>query len=220
MAKDAYLESKMSKKAVLFDVDGTLIDAYDFVFEAVKHTLTIHKHPFPSQKIIQKALGKSLLEAYKVFAPTIDPLILAKTHDEFQKGSIKLVKLFPKAKKVLEKLKKEGFLLGIVSNRTRKSLHYSLKLAEIHEYFDVVVSVEDIATPKPDKEHVLTALKQLKIHPKNAYMVGDTSADILSGKNAGVKTIGVTYGFAGKTITDHNPDFVIDDLEEILKVLK
>ncbi len=109
------------KKTILFDMDGTLIDAYDFIFEAVKHTLIIHKHPFPSQEIIQ---------------------------------------------------------------------------------------------------NVLTALKRLKVDPKNAYMVGDTKDDILAGKSAGVKTIGVTYGFAGKSIKDHNPDFVIDDLEEIINVLK
>lgn len=51
-------------------------------------------------------------------------------------------------------------------------------------------------------------------------MVGDTGYDILAGKSAGVKTIGVTFGFEGEKIKDHNPDFVINKLEELLPLLK
>ncbi len=207
------------KKAILFDIDGTLLDAYDFIFEAVKYTLLFHNHPYPTEEKIKQAMGKSLVEFYKVLLPRIDPLILAQTHDKFQHDKFHLVKLFPKVLQTLQKLKAKEFLIAAVSNRTRKSLHYSLKLAEIHEYFDVVVSAEDITNPKPHQEHLLFALKQLKVEPGNAFMVGDTDHDILAGKNAGVKTVGVTYGFFGVSIRQTNPDFVIDDLEEILKLL-
>ncbi|MBI2086378.1 HAD hydrolase-like protein [Candidatus Daviesbacteria bacterium] len=66
---------------------------------------------------------------------------------------------------------------------------------------------------------MLTALGKLGVEPINAYMVGDTGDDILAGKNAGVKTVGVTYGFLGKDIAQYNPDFIIDDIEELFKIL-
>lgn len=207
------------RKAVLFDIDGTLLDAWVFVFDAVKYTLDFHKQPYPSKKKIQQVLGKSLIDAYKFFAPNMDPLILAKTHHNYQDISIKQVKLFPKAKEVLGKLKKDGYSLGVVSNRTKKSLHYSLKLAEIDHYFDTIVSGEDVKNIKPHKEHILYALKHLQVEVENAHMVGDTKADILAGKNAGVKTIGVTFGF-DKNIKKFKPDYLIDDLEQLMEILK
>ena len=208
------------KKAVLFDVDGTLLDAYDFIFEAVKYTLLFHNHPYPADKKIKQAMGKSLVEFYKVLFPRADPLILAQTHHKFQHDKFHQVKPFPKASETLQKLKSEGFLIAAVSNRTREGLKHSLKLAEIFDYFNLIVSAEDVTNPKPHKEHLLFALREFKVKPANAFMVGDTDNDIQAGKNAGTKTVGVTYGFLGNSIKDYNPDFVIDKIEELLKVLK
>ena len=59
-----------------------------------------------------------------------------------------------------------------------------------------------------------------KLKNKETVIVGDTENDILAGKAAGIKTVGVTYGWIGKDIKKANPDFVIDNIEELLKVLK
>ncbi|MCL5784619.1 MAG: HAD-IA family hydrolase [Patescibacteria group bacterium] len=208
------------KKAVLFDIDGTLLDAWNFIFDAVKHTVSEHGQPYPSVKLIRKALGKPLLEFYTIALPAADPEMLAKTHHQFQQQNFSLIKLFPKAKSTLKRIKDKGFLLAAVSNRSRGSLIRSLKLTGIFKYFDVIVSAEDVVNPKPHQEHLLTALKHLKVKPMNAFIIGDTDKDILAGKNAGVKTIGVTYGFLGEEIKKYEPDFVIDDIEGILDIVK
>ncbi len=147
-------------------------------------------------------------------------MLLAQTHHNFQNDKFGIGKTFPKVKQTLKALKDLGFLIGAVSNRTKESLNESLKLAQIYKYFDAIVTPEDVENPKPSKEHPLKALEILKVKPQNAYMVGDTGYDIKAGKSAGTKTIGVTYGFEGKKIKDHNPDFVIDNLEELFKILK
>lgn len=207
------------KRAVLFDIDGTLLDTWDFVIKARDYSLSFHGYT-PSKEQLSKALGKPLIEFYKILAPGVDPLQLMQTHIEFQKQNPQLVQLFPKTKKILKYLKDHGFLLAAISNRMRQSLLKSLKETEIDNLFDVVLSVDDVKNPKPHKEHVLTALKLLKVELSNAYLVGDTGEDILAGKNAKIKTVGVTYGFLGKDIVKHNPDYVIDDISELLKILK
>ncbi len=111
-------------------------------------------------------------------------------------------------------------MIGVVSNRTKNSLHTTLKKAKLSEFIDVVLSAEDVAHPKPNKEHVLKTLELLRVNPKDTILVGDTDMDILAGKNAKVQTVGVTYGFAGKSIKDYNPDFVINKIEEILKIIQ
>ncbi|MBI2599516.1 HAD-IIIA family hydrolase [Candidatus Daviesbacteria bacterium] len=230
------------KKAVLFDLDGVLLDSWDFVYKAFEYTLKLHKHPLPSKEIINKVMGKPLMEFYKFVLQTspknesssnesssldeelflVDQRVelYAKTHREYQVNKIDLNRLFPNVKSVLKKLKLKGYVIGVVSNRSRGSLLKSIDLAKISKYIDIVVSVQDVKNPKPHKEHVLTALKKLKVKAENAYMVGDTDADILAGKNAGVKTIGVTYGFIGKDIKKFKPDFIIDNMKELMQVLK
>lgn len=208
------------KKAVLFDVDGTLIDAWEFIYGAIVHTIKVHGHKMPSQKIIKGAMGNPLLGFYAAVFPGLDPKLFAKTHDDFQQGKFDLGKPFPKVRQILKKLKSEGFLIGAVSNRTRDSLHTTLKKGKLLGYIDIVVSAEDVKNPKPHKDHILKTLKLLGVKPKKVIMVGDTDIDILAGKNSGVKTVGVTYGFFGKNIKNYNPDFVIDKIEEIITLLK
>ncbi len=207
------------KKAILFDVDGTLLDTYNFVFDAVKYTTAFYNHSYPSDINIKTALGKPLLEFYQTLIPEGNMIELSETHKQFQQENFHLVKPFKATKEVLKTLKDKGFLLAGVSNRLGYSLVYSLKVTKVARFFDVVVSADDVKNPKPHKEHVLTALGKLGVEPINAYMVGDTGDDILAGKNAGVKTVGVTYGFLGKDIAQYNPDFIIDDIEELFKIL-
>lgn len=207
------------KKAILFDIDGTLLDAYDFVFESVKNSVIVHQLPPLTNKKVKEALGKPLAQFYQTLFPGIDPGDLAKTHREFQENNFHLIKPFTKTKTVLQQLKDEGFLIAAVSNRLRLSLIKSLKLTGTIDYFDVIVCADDVKNPKPHQEHLLVALEQLKVEPANAYMVGDTDQDILAGKNAQVKTVGVTYGFLGPEIRKYNPDFIIDKIEHLSALL-
>lgn len=215
----AWCKLRRTKKAILFDIDGTILDAWDFVFKAVEHAAFSHGYPYPTDENIRQALGKPLGEFYQTLMPGVDPKKLSLSHRSFQQDHFHLVKPYPKTKKVLRELKKRDYLIAAVSNRMRESLHKSLKLTKILKYFNIVISAEDTKKPKPDKEHLLAALKFLKVEVGDAYMVGDTDQDVLAGQNAGVKTIGVTYGFLGPEIKKYKPDFIIDDLEELLKIL-
>lgn len=180
----------------------------------------MHKYSYPSEQQIYKAMGRPLIEFYEVLLPGSDAMKLAKTHRQFQADNPTLIKLFPKIKKTLELLKTAGFPLAAVSNRTRDSLLHSLKLTEIFDYFDIIIAADDVVNTKPHQEPLLAALKFLQMKPNSAYMIGDTENDILAGKNAKVKTIGVTYGWLGKDITIHNPDYVINDIEEVFRIFR
>lgn len=208
------------KKAVLLDIDGTLLDTWDFVFDAVKYASKIHGYKYPPNGKIKKAAGKPILEFYKILYPKADPKILAKTHIDFQDKILKIGKPYPKTIQTLKVIKNKGYLVAAISNRERESLLTSLKETEIAEFFDLVVSAEDVQNPKPHQEHVLVVLDALKVLPKHAYMIGDLEVDILAGKSAKVKTVGVTYGFAGPGIKKYNPDFIIDDIGELLNILR
>ncbi|MBI2039828.1 HAD-IA family hydrolase [Candidatus Microgenomates bacterium] len=208
------------KKAVLFDLDGTLVDTAEFIYQAYEYALSFHKLEVVKREALAPLIGHGLEVIYQTIAPKGDHKSLVDTHISFQEERFHLIKSFPSIISVIRKLKNLGFKIGVVTSRM-KNTSKTLKASGMNEdLFDVIVTGDQVSNPKPHPEGVIIALKKLNIKPDNALMVGDATADIEMGKNAGVKTVGVTYGFGGKNIAKSNPDFVIDDLEELLKVLK
>lgn len=98
-------------------------------------------------------------------------------------------------------------------------MEQTLRLADIFDLLDVIINADDVKNHKPHPEPIKKALRKLGALSESAVMVGDTDVDVLAGKNAGVVTIGVTYGFHGEKIRKSNPDFLIDDISEILKIV-
>lgn len=207
------------KKTVLLDVDGTLLDTWYFIFDAVKYTANLHGYKYPPEETIKKAQGKSIIEFYQILYPDSDTELLVQTHIDYQKGIINIGKPFPGTIKTLKKIKAGGYSIAVISNRRRDSLLISLKETKLAEFFDLIVAADDVKNPKPHKEHILTALKTLKAKAKHSYMVGDLEVDILAGKNARVKTVGVTYGYAGEEIKKYEPDFIINAIEELPDII-
>lgn len=209
----------MKTKAILFDIDGTIVDTHDFVFDALQYTLDKHNLKVTEAQLA-KVVGKQLDEFYKTLFPQKDHRPFAKSHRDFQSKYFHSVNIFPGVKEVLRILKIKGILIGAVSNRSRDSLIKSLKIEKIDNFFDAVVAADDVKNPKPHKDHPEKALEILGVEKELAIMVGDTENDILAGKNAGIKTVGVSYGWIGEDIKKYKPDFVIYSMSELLEVLK
>ncbi len=206
-------------KAILFDIDGTILDAHEFIYSAFEYTFKKYDHTVDPE-LIAKASGKPLVEFYQSVLPDADFELLAQTHRDFQEDKHHLAKPFFSVIETFKALKKRNIELAAVSNRTSLSLIKSLKTHDVYQFFDVVLGFDDVENPKPHPEQLLKALKMLKVNKSEAIMVGDTQKDILAGKAAGIKTVGVTYGFIGEKIKDSHPDFVIDNIEQLLKMVK
>lgn len=209
----------MKIKAILFDIDGTVIDTKEFVFGAFEYVLGKYSLKADAEKL-NKAIGRPLVEFYQILFPYEDIEALAQAHRDFQDKNFHLGKAFPNAEKVLIKLKEMGIKLAAVSNRSSKGVTRSLTLDGLESYFDHIVTVDEVVNAKPHKDHPNKALELLGVSAEEALIIGDTENDILAGKNAGIKTVGVTYGWLGMDINKHNPDFTINNLSQLLKVLK
>lgn len=206
-------------EATLFDVDGTLLDTREFVYQAYEYTFRLHGISPISKEEIDEMMGKPLEVCYKHFAPSYDVGTLCETHRTFQTGNLHLSVPFPNTQDTLTKIKEAGIKTAAITTRSQRTSIRTLELAGIKDKIDVVISGEDGTKHKPHPEPLLRALEQLKIEPGRAVMVGDTDVDVLAGKNAKTKTIGVTYGFHGKRIKESNPDYVVDDIAEIIPII-
>lgn len=206
-------------KAVLFDVDGTLLDTTEFIFQAFEFVLNRYGYPHKSRKEFARLVGKPLDYNYSVLAPGSDVELLSRTHREFQLEHLYLAKTYPTTVETLEVLREANLKIAAVTTRARISTVETLELCDIAKYMDYVIAFEDVINVKPDPEPIFKTLDYLGIKPHNAIMAGDSDVDIIAGKNAGTKTIGATYGFHGTRIANSNPDYLIDRIEEVIPLV-
>ncbi|HET6402297.1 MAG TPA: HAD-IA family hydrolase [Candidatus Kapabacteria bacterium] len=206
-------------RAVLFDIDGTLLDTFDFIYGAFEYAFTEHGLSPLSRERISELMGGPLEEVYRTMAPGSDPTLLAQSHRMFQSDNLRLVHLFPSTMEVLTELSRRGMKLSAITTRSLRTSIRSLELTGIAKYFDIIISAEDVTFHKPHPEPLLKALQFLAVKPEEAIMVGDTRADIEAGRNAGTKTVAALYGFGGERLRELDPDYAIEELKELLKLI-
>ena len=211
----------MAIKAVVFDVDGTLLDTREFIVAAFEHSLRGNGHVVPTrQRIVEVATGRSLDECYPLLAPNGDIIAMKDMHREFQMKRFDLVTAYTGLHDVLTVLRERGLLLGVCSIRgpmTRPMLEHVQALT----HFDAAVDSSDVKKHKPHPEGVLKVLTLLNVKPEDSVMVGDTTSDIEAGKAAGcAKTIAITHGLGTReSLEKSGADHIVTSLPDILPLV-
>lgn len=205
-------------RAVLLDVDGTLLDTREFILAAFEHTAREHGFVLPAREAMTAQIGMPLGEIYAgMTGQAVAPLI--ESHRSFQEENLHLAATFPGASEALAALREAGFALAAVTSRSRRTSLVTLELAGLLPFFGAVVSAEDCVTLKPDPAPLRMALERLGVESEGFAMVGDTPHDIEAGRALGIVTVGASYGFFGPTIAEHGPDYLIGAIGELPEVL-
>lgn len=207
--------------AVLFDVDGTLLDTTEFILGAYEHAFASVSVTSPPRERLTLMVGRPLEECYQELLPSATPEQVAQlciTHREFQVEHPQLSFPYAGVDVLLTTLKQAGIRLGAVTNR-RKTARMTLQRAGLDGLLDVIVDGDDVLNHKPNPEGVLFALRAVGVEPDAAFMVGDAPVDIHAGRAAGAKTVGVTYGFQGELIRETLPDYVVSSVQDLQPLL-
>ncbi|MEK6891752.1 MAG: HAD family hydrolase [Nanoarchaeota archaeon] len=199
----------MEVKAVLFDMDGVLIDSIDAWYFVINDTLKHFGLEPISRAKFEKRFGASIENDVKTLYIGKSIREVEKIYNlEFRKRK-QHVKLFPQSKLVLENLRHKKLKIGLLTNSTDKITFSILNHFKLKKYFDVILTMNDVKRRKPAPDMVLKACRKLKVKPKNAILIGDTQNDMLAGKKAGCVTVG--YKVDG--------DCRIEELKEVLKFM-
>lgn len=216
----------MQKKAraVLFDLDGTLIDSIPFHIESFRELFAFHGFRLsyrklhsvirlPSREIYKKLKAKKLLGLNE------KEFIL-----ERQKFYYSLIKgknlAFPDSFKVLMEVKKRKLLIALVTNSSRRTtLHSASK--KMLSFFGSVVCFDDVKNGKPAPDIFILAMKKLRVKPSECIAVGDSVFDVLSATRAGIKNvIGVSTGVSSKKeLKEKGFKIIAKNLTEALKFI-
>ena len=214
-------DDKMEIKAIIFDVDGVLVDSNKIIVETFQKVAEDFNLKIPTDKEINELSGKPLNEIIEILWPDFDAHIFAKRYRE--KFVTKIILPFEGSVEALCKLKKSGFRLGIVSSKLKFFTEKNLKEACYDmKWFDIIISCEDTKKHKPNPEPILFACKKLKLKPEEIIFIGDAAFDYEAAKAAGTIFIGVLTGVSTekefKKLGVKNIINSVSDLPKFLKV--
>lgn len=213
-----------SRGAVLFDLDGTLIDSVDLIVRSYEHTMREHGLPSPGRDEWIRWLGTPLKHQFALLVgecadrdARVDELI--RTYRAWNHAHHDaLVKPYPQVRECLAGLAAQGRLMGVVTSKMRASAlrgiaHVGLDPA----WFSCVVALEDTERHKPHPDPLLCALGRLGVDPRDAVYVGDSPHDAACAQAAGATAVAVRWGPFDPSHFDHlAPLRWLEDPRELL----
>jgi len=209
-------------RLLIFDLDGTLIDSkLDLALSVNAMRAQMGREPLAHERIatyvgqgvshlIQRSLGNDASEENIARG-------LAFFLDYYREHMLDHTVPYPGVREALEELR--AYPMAVLTNKPVRFSQLILDGLGVAHYFAFVYGGNSFARKKPDPVGVVKLMSDLKASPEETLLVGDSDTDVLTGRNAGVKTCGVTYGFGAHTLKDAPPDFVINDLRELPALL-
>ena len=211
---------------VLFDLDGTLTESGEGIMKSVQYALRKLGKEAPDWRELRAFVGPPLIGMFMQYAgfdrETAEQGVVY-YREYFQEKGIFENALYPGIKEMLESFKKQGLALGIASSKPEP---YVLKVTDyfdITKYFDVITGSTMAETRTKKSEVIEEALRRYAPEEdirENAVMVGDKSHDILGAREAGLRCVGVLYGYGTKEeIEGAEPFAVAGTVEELSEIL-
>ena len=211
----------MRFKAVLFDWDGTLYDSIGASFKIYEELFKKYANLNLTCDYFRKTFIVNYHQYYLMHGipeskwDEVDNHWLKRFH-EMEKD----IHLFPGVKELLGRLKEKGMRIGLVSNGTGGRIKKEMDKNGIREYFDAVITDDEIKDFKPNPVGVREALKVIHVDAKDSLYVGDMAEDVQAGRNAGTSTAAVTWGAHSlDRLKPAKPDYILDSVCELLGVL-
>jgi phosphoglycolate phosphatase len=214
-----------NRKAVLIDLDGTLVDSVPDLANAIDQMMLQLAMPARGVDAVTQWIGNGadrLVKRALVNSMEGEPseALLQKALPLFEvayaANNGKHGYLYDGVEVGLNYLKQQGYRLGCVTN---KPIAFTLPLLEamgIADFFDLTIGGDQVERIKPDPQPLLMAAEKLRVDPKQAVMLGDSVSDVMAARAAGMPIICVSYGYNhGQDIRSHDPDAVIDSLAQL-----
>jgi phosphoglycolate phosphatase-like HAD superfamily hydrolase len=211
-------------RLIIYDLDGTLIDSTMAIVETFNRVIEEQGEPACPNGEIEEMIGLPLTEMFRRVLPSPKHVRVQACWDRFIEiyadvGSRK-TRILPGVIETLSFFKGLDYMQSIATTK-RSDVASGLlgKLGLLH-YFDLILGITDVDSPKPAPDIIELTLSRLGVKPREAVFIEDTTIGLEAGVRAGIHTVGVTTGTHDrKKLSTLHPDYIIDGLTELMQLI-
>lgn len=212
-------------KAVIFDLDGTLLNSLIDIMDSVNFVLEEYNLPIHSLDEYKMFIGNGIEVLAKKslkdnFSKVNFDKFLQRVRTIYSQRQIEKTKPYDGIIDMLVKLNKQGIKIAVLSNKPNEFTQLVVSNFFNNIKFDIILGSRENIPIKPNPQAVNEIIDFLKIEKENVVFVGDTSTDILTAKNANIKSIGVSWGF--RTVDElkkSGADYIIDKPNQLFSII-
>jgi phosphoglycolate phosphatase len=205
------------RKTIVFDLDGTLVDSLPDIIASFQYGFASMGLPAPEDAAVRALIGQPLEAMYAHFAPAHAPQLCVVYREHYARNFVNRSRPFPGVVELLRTLRERGYALAIATTKRTDMARRFVEALGLMPAVDYVQGTDGFPhKPAPDVIH--RALGALGT--EGLWMVGDTTADIIAGRAAGLRTYGVTWGnHDAELLSTAAPDELQPDLRRLLEHL-
>lgn len=205
---------------IIFDIDGTLTSTNELIFASFNYI---------SKKYLNRTFSDEELIA--LFGPTEDVILKEWCGDDYDKAREeyytfysdnhqKMASDYPGIKIILDSLSEKEIHLAIFTGKGRNAAEITLKKLNLYEYFDMIITGDDVVEHKPSAEGILKFIEKYKLIPERVLMIGDAPSDVKASRSAGVKAASVVWdSYAREEVIKLGSDFIFHSVEDLATFL-
>lgn len=218
----------MTIEALIFDLDGTLVDTAPDLHAATNHVLgLIDRHPI-SMAELRSFVGHGAMNLIErgvaATGDAVDHETLKRLHKQFlayygdniADHSV----VFDGLLDVLDKAQSRGLKMGVCTNKVEGLSHKLLTELNMMQRFGSLIGGDTLPLMKPDPSPLIEAATRLGVNPQRILMVGDSETDIRTAQNAGVPVIAVSFGYTSQHVSAFDPTHIIDHYDEAWPIIE
>ncbi len=210
---------------LVFDLDGTLIDSSEDLTISTNATRAHFNLSPLDQKVVSSYVGNGAAALIRrAMGPDTSEETAASALAFFLKyyraHALEHTKLYAGVRGMVEDLARDGYRLGVLTNKPRKISFDILAALGIEHLFIHVYGGDTFANKKPDPAGLLLMAKETTVPISETLMIGDSKVDVQTARNAGARSCGVTWGFQPETFDEFPPDFVIEHPDELIRTVR
>jgi phosphoglycolate phosphatase len=210
-------------RAILFDLDGTLVDTAPDLAATMNVLLERHGRPALELQSVRHLVGEGarvmMARAWAETGRRASEEQLDDLFDDFLEYYINNVadhsSLFPGVEEVLQALVEGGARLAICTNKPDIPTHKLLDALNLTRYFGAIIGADTLSVRKPDPAPLLEAIERLDGQPQNAIMIGDSATDIHAARAANLPVIAVSFGYTREPVQVYEPDLLVDHFQDL-----
>lgn len=213
-------------KCCVFDLDGTLVDSLDDLATSMNYSLELHGFPVHDRESYKQYVGDGVKMLTQRSLPAsasalAEALVLKEFNAYYDAHYLDQTKPYEGIPDVLSALGANGVKCCVLTNKPDNFARQLVDKLFGETLFSMVTGQSDRFPKKPDPKALFFMLEQLGVNPDECLYIGDSNVDMRTGKNAGIKTIGVLWGFRGQDeLQSAGADFMIDNPGQIIDIMR